>query len=125
MAKTFTKAKPNAAGEAVELEPEPGAVAKTAEEKAREAAQLEHLHEVGHVKADYTAGQIQVLEGLEAVRRRPAMYIGGTDAKGLHHLFVEVSDNSVDEAMAGVCDRIEVILHKDDSVSVKDNGRGI
>jgi DNA gyrase subunit B len=103
---------------------ETGASERTAEERATEAALLEHLDTVGHVSAEYNATQIQVLEGLEAVRRRPAMYIGGTDAKGLHHLFVEVSDNSVDEAMAGVCDHIDVILHADDSVSVKDNGRG-
>lgn len=73
----------------------------------------------------YTAEQIQVLEGLEGVRRRPAMYIGSTGPDGLHHLLYEVVDNSVDEALAGRCDEIEVILHNDDSASVSDNGAGI
>ncbi len=109
------------------LEEEPGANkgVRTTEQKAAEAETLANISSAGHVSNEYVGRDIQVLEGLEAVRRNVPMYLGGTDTNGLHHLFTEVSDNSVDEALAGFCTQIDVILHADNTMSVQDNGRGI
>lgn len=76
-------------------------------------------------KNEYSADSIQALEGMEHVRMRPSMYIGDVSSRGLHHLVYEVVDNSIDEAMAGYCDKIDVTINENNSITVKDNGRGI
>lgn len=83
------------------------------------------MSEIENSNKDYSADNIQVLEGLEAVRKRPAMYIGDVGSRGLHHLVYEVIDNSIDEAMAGYCDTIDVVINEGESITVRDNGRGI
>ena len=87
--------------------------------------QDDQIEKIEKFTGDYSADQIQVLEGLEAVRKRPGMYVGDNGKRGLHQLFKEVIDNSVDEALAGHCDTIDVILHEDNSLELTDNGRGI
>src|SRR3989338_487977 len=85
----------------------------------------EKMQEINQEKKEYNAESISVLKGLEAAKKRPAMYVGDTDIKGLHHLCWEVVDNSVDESLAGYCNKIIIMLHQDGSLSVRDNGRGI
>src|SRR5450432_1240734 len=120
MAKTATKKKPSKQPDLFDANPRKG---KSSARKP--AARAKPAGRSASAESGYTAKHIEVLEGLEPVRRRPGMYIGGTDVKALHHLFAEVIDNSMDEALSGHASFIEVELSADGFLKVTDNGRGI
>jgi topoisomerase-4 subunit B len=124
MAKTATKNKPSKQPDLFDA-PRSGKSSARKAPKASARARTKSSARGSSAEAGYTAKHIEVLEGLEPVRRRPGMYIGGTDEKALHHLFAEVIDNAMDEALAGHADWIEVEMEANGFVSVTDNGRGI
>src|SRR5450830_295775 len=124
MAKSSTKKKPSKQPDLFDSAPRTAARKAAARGAAKAAARTKPTRERS-AESGYTAKHIEVLEGLEPVRRRPGMYIGGTDEKALHHLFAEVIDNSMDEALAGHATFIEVELGADGFLTVTDNGRGI
>src|SRR5262245_54084728 len=124
MAKTATKKKPGKQPDLFDM-PQSGKSSARKAPKASARGRAKTSARGSSVEAGYTAKHIEVLEGLEPVRRRPGMYIGGTDEKALHHLFAEVIDNAMDEALAGHADWIEVEMEANGFVSVTDNGRGI
>src|SRR6185295_11446923 len=125
MAKTATKKKPSKQPDLFEVPRSGKSSARKAPKASARTARTKPSARGSSAEAGYTAKHIEVLEGLEPVRRRPGMYIGGTDEKALHHLFAEVIDNAMDEALAGHANWIEVEMEADGFVTVTDNGRGI
>ena len=128
MAKSATKKKPAKQPDLFDMARKPKSSARKppkASVRAKTSARPKPAARRSSAESGYTAKHIEVLEGLEPVRRRPGMYIGGTDEKALHHLFAEVIDNAMDEALAGHADWIEVEMEANGFISVTDNGRGI
>src|SRR5262245_60903996 len=125
MAKTATKKKPSKQPDLFDASRSGSSSARKTPKASARTARAKPPARGSSAEAGYTAKHIEVLEGLEPVRRRPGMYIGGTDEKALHHLFAEVIDNAMDEALAGHADWIEVEMEANGFVSVTDNGRGI